>query len=168
MVEDTHDGTFYAAPPAGSAVRPNAGPVAIGTYSYKLSEQSLRVREAADRAIKRIAERKGLGKFMKLTETQGAYASHPLGGCRMAADPGLGVTDHRGAVFGYEGLYCIDSSVIPTSLGVNPSLTIAAVSERCAEHLVDDGGRPWAARQAAGFAPRTPDEILTERVRKAA
>jgi cholesterol oxidase len=50
----------------------------------------------------------------------------------MAESPELGVTDHTGAVFGYEGLYCIDSSIIPTSLGVNPSLTIAAVSERCA------------------------------------
>ena len=154
MVEDTHDGSFYAAPHAGSAERPNAGPVAIGTFTYKLSEQSVRVREAADQAMKRIAERKGLGKFMKLTETQGAYASHPLGGCRMAADPGLGVTDHSGAVFGYEGLYCIDSSIIPTSLGVNPSLTIAAVSERCADQLVARGRRPRAARQAGRASRR--------------
>ena len=105
---------------------------------------------------------------MKLTETQGAYASHPLGGCRMATDPGLGVTDHRGAVFGYEGLYAIDSSIIPTSLGVNPSLTIAAVSERCAEHLVASGGDLGLPARPPGFAPRTPDEILTEQLRKAA
>jgi choline dehydrogenase-like flavoprotein len=140
MVEDTHDGEFYATPTSGGAQRPNAGPVAVGTFSYKLSEQSLRVREAANRAMERIAKRRGLAKFMKLTETQGAYASHPLGGCRMAASPDLGVVDHRGAVFGYEGLYCIDSSIIPTSLGVNPSLTIAAVSERCADRLVADAG----------------------------
>jgi cholesterol oxidase len=100
----------------------------------------VRVREAADKAMKRIVERRGLAKFMKLTQTQGAYASHPLGGCRMAASPDLGVVDHRGAVFGYEGLYCMDSSIIPTSLGVNPSLTIAAVAERCADHLVRAGG----------------------------
>jgi choline dehydrogenase-like flavoprotein len=168
MVEDTHDGVFYAAPHAGSAERPNAGPVGIGTFTYKLSEQSVRVREAADQAMKRIAERRGLGRFMKLTETQGAYASHPLGGCRMAADPGLGVTDHRGAVFGYEGLFCIDSSIIPTSLGVNPSLTIAAVSERCAEHLVDAAGDLGLPAKPAGFQVRTPDEILTEHIRRAA
>jgi choline dehydrogenase-like flavoprotein len=168
MVEDTHDGSFYAAPHAGSAERPNAGPVAIGTFSYKLSEQSARVREAADKAMKRIASRRGLGRFMALTETEGAYASHPLGGCRMAREPGLGVTDHRGAVFGYEGLYCIDSSIIPTSLGVNPSLTIAAVSERCAEQLVDVAGDLGLPAKPAGFAARNPDEILTEHVRKAA
>jgi choline dehydrogenase-like flavoprotein len=139
MVEDTHDGSFYLAPPRDGAVRPNAGPVAVGTFTYKFSEQSFRVREAADRAMRRIVERRGLAKFMKLTQTQGAYASHPLGGCRMAASPDLGVVDHRGAVFGYEGLYCMDSSIVPTSLGVNPSLTIAALTERCAERLVADG-----------------------------
>ena len=123
-------GQFYGVPPpGGGAVRPNAGPVAVGTFNYVLSEQSVAVREAANAAMKKIAERRGLGRFMALTETQGAYASHPLGGCRMAESPDLGVTDDTGAVYGYEGLFCIDSSIIPTSLGVNPSLTIAAVAE---------------------------------------
>jgi choline dehydrogenase-like flavoprotein len=40
----------------------------------------------------------------------------------------LGVVDHRCEVFGYEGLFCMDSSAIPTSLGVNPSLTISAIA----------------------------------------
>src|ERR1035441_9420160 len=73
---------------------------------------------------------------MALTETQGAYCAHPLGGCRMADSPDLGVVDDAGAVHGYEGLYCIDGSIVPTSLGVNPSLTISALSERAAERLV--------------------------------
>jgi choline dehydrogenase-like flavoprotein len=164
MVEDTHDGTFNGAPPSGGAVRPNAGPVAVGTFTYALSDQSIRVREAADRAMARIARTRGLGRFMKLTETQGAYASHPLGGCRMATSPDLGVTDSHGAVFGYEGLYCIDSSIIPTSLGVNPSLTIAAVSERCAEGLVARAGELGLPAPPAGFRASVPDEIVGERV----
>ena len=82
----------------------------------------------------------------------------------MADSKELGVTDHTGAVFGYEGLYCIDSSIIPTSLGVNPSLTIAAVGERCAEGLVAAGadlGLPTAVPQQ----PRRPAEHLGERIR---
>ena len=122
------------------------------------------MREAANAAMKRIAERKGLGRFMKLTETQGAYASHPLGGCRMAESPDLGVTDHSGAVFGYEGLYCIDSSIIPTSLGVNPSLTIAAVSERCADLLVRRAADLGLPARPAGMRRRVPSEIVGERV----
>jgi enediyne biosynthesis protein E9 len=164
MVEDTHDGVFYAAPDSGGAVRPNAGPVAIGTFNYVLSEQSARVREAADQAMRRIAERRRLGRFMKLTETQGSYASHPLGGCRMAATPDLGAVDDRGAVFGYEGLYCMDSSIIPTSLGVNPSLTIAAVAERCADGLVAKAADLGLPARPAEHRPRTPAEIVGERV----
>ena len=109
-----------------------AGPVSVGTFTYAQSDQSIRVREAADKAMRRIASRRGLGRFMKLTETQGGYASHPLGGCRMAESAEFGVVDHRCEAFGNEGLFCMDSSAIPTSLGVNPSLTIAAVCERAA------------------------------------
>jgi choline dehydrogenase-like flavoprotein len=165
MVEDTNDGEFYGVPPEGGAVRPNSGPVAIGLFNYRLSEQSLRVREAADRAMRRIAGHRRLGRFMKLTETEGAYASHPLGGCRMAESADLGVTDHAGAVFGYEGLYCMDSSIIPTSLGVNPSLTIAAVAERCAAQLVGRGEDFGLPRRPQGFRHRTPREIVGERVK---
>jgi choline dehydrogenase-like flavoprotein len=164
MVEDTHDGEFYAAPPQGGAVRPNAGPVAVGTFNYKFSDQSLKVREAANRAMKRIAERKGLGRFMALTETEGGYASHPLGGCRMADSRDLGVTDNAGHVYGYEGLYCIDSSIIPSSLGVNPSLTIAAVSERCADSLVHRAGDLGLPARPQGFRPGIPSVILGPRV----
>jgi hypothetical protein len=164
MVEDTHDGRFFAVPPRGGAVRPNDGPVSVGLFEYRLSEQSVRVREAADAAMRRIATRRGLGRFMRLAETEGAYASHPLGGCRMAESPDLGVTDQAGAVFGYEGLYCIDSSIVPTSLGVNPSLTIAAVSERCAELLVRRGGDLGLPAAPEDMRRRTPRQILGPRV----
>jgi hypothetical protein len=164
MVEDTNDGAFLLPPPQGGAIGTGPGPVTIGTFSYAFSEQSRRVRAAADAAIRSIVERKGLARFMKLTETRGAYVAHPLGGCRMATTPDLGVVDDGGAVFGYEGLYCIDSSIIPTSLGVNPSLTIAAVSERCAEGLVRrmaDFGLP---APPAAFKPARPAEHVGERV----
>ncbi|HVE67528.1 MAG TPA: GMC oxidoreductase, partial [Solirubrobacteraceae bacterium] len=164
MVEDTHDGQFYAAPRRGGAERPNEGPVGVGLFNYALSDQSVRVREAADAAMKRIAQRRGVGRFMQLTETEGSYAAHPLGGCRMAETPALGVTDHSGAVFGYEGLYCIDSSIVPTSLGVNPSLTIAAVSERCADLLVRRAGDLGLPARPAAMRPGVPREVVGERV----
>jgi choline dehydrogenase-like flavoprotein len=165
MVEDTNDGIFFSpSPTGGSAIQPNGGPVAVGTFTYALSEQSIAVREAANRAMKRIGERRGLGRFMALTETRGSYASHPLGGCRMAESKDLGVTDEHGAVYGYEGLYCIDSSIIPTSLGVNPSLTIAAVSERCAETLVARAGDLGLPRRPDSLRPGIPSEIVGPRV----
>jgi choline dehydrogenase-like flavoprotein len=162
MVEDTHDGEFVVPPPQGDNVRPNAGPVTVGLFKYALSDQSQRVREAANAAMKSIVERRGLARFLKLTESRGAYCAHPLGGCRMADSKDLGVVDDGCEAFDNEGLFCIDSSAIPTSLGVNPSLTISAVSERAAEGLVNraaDYGLPAAP---AGFQPRTPAEIVGE------
>lgn len=55
--------------------------------------------------------------------------AHILGGCSIARDSASGVVDERQQVFGYEGLYVCDGSVIPANLGVNPSLTITAMTE---------------------------------------
>jgi cholesterol oxidase len=60
---------------------------------------------------------------------------HPLGGCRMAADPQSGVVDHLGRVFGYGNLYVVDGAIVPAPIGRNPSHTIAALAERIAEHV---------------------------------
>ena len=122
------------------------------------------MRKAANQAIKEVVSRRGLGRFMALTETQGVYCAHPLGGARMAQSPDLGVVDDTGAVFGYEGLYCIDGSIVPTSLGVNPSLTISAVSERCAEHLVARSADFGLPAKPAGLHPTTPPEHVGDRV----
>jgi choline dehydrogenase-like flavoprotein len=164
MLEDTHDGTFYAPAPSGAGVRAGSGPIAIGTFNYAMSDQSLAIRAAADKAMAGIAAHRGLGRFMPLTETQGVYCAHPLGGCRMAESSDLGVVNDSGAVFGYEGLYCIDSSIIPTSLGVNPSLTISAVSERCAERLVDHGADLGMPERPASLRLRVPPQHVGKRV----
>jgi cholesterol oxidase len=72
---------------------------------------------------------------------------HPLGGCIMANDSEHGVVDHKGRVFSgatgvsvHEGLYVCDGSIIPTTLGVNPLLTISALAERCCHYLAKDRG----------------------------
>ncbi len=165
MVEDTHDGRFYLPPPTGGGIQPGASPLIVGLFSYEFSEQSIRVREAADRAMKRIGERRGLGRFLKLTETKGTYAAHPLGGCRMAEDPALGVVDHSCEAFGNDGLFCMDSSAIPTSLAVNPSLTIAAVAERAAEKLVQSAEDHGLPRAPKGLRHRPPAARVGDHVR---
>jgi cholesterol oxidase len=57
--------------------------------------------------------------------------AHILGGCGIGADREHGVIDKNHAVFGYRNMYVCDGSVIPANLGVNPSLTITAMAERC-------------------------------------
>ncbi len=62
---------------------------------------------------------------------------HPLGGACMAVDAAHGVVDEGGQVFGCDGLFVADGSVLPTATGVAPSMTIAALAERIAVRLVD-------------------------------
>jgi choline dehydrogenase-like flavoprotein len=74
----------------------------------------------------------------------------------MADSKDFGVVDHRGEVFDYPGLFCMDSSSIPTSLGVNPSLTISAVAERACEALIARSADYGLPARPAGFRPAVP------------
>jgi cholesterol oxidase len=75
--------------------------------------------------------------------------AHILGGCGIGADETDGVVDINHEVFNYPGLYVADGSVIPANLGVNPSLTITAMTERAMSRLPKkedaNGERPLTA-----------------------
>ncbi|HEU0336376.1 MAG TPA: alpha/beta fold hydrolase [Gaiellaceae bacterium] len=88
---------------------------------------------------------------------------HPLGGCAMGEDAERGVVDDRGRVYAgpagravHEGLFVTDGSVVPRSLGVNPLLTISALTERCVALLAEERG--WEIDYALGkrLAPPAP------------
>ncbi len=55
--------------------------------------------------------------------------AHILGGCCMGASPQNGVVSNKGELFNYPNLYVADGSIVSANLGVNPSLTITALSE---------------------------------------
>jgi cholesterol oxidase len=61
--------------------------------------------------------------------------AHILGGCPMGDTAERGVVDAQNRVFGYRNLYICDGSVISANLGVNPSLTICALSERAMSYI---------------------------------
>ncbi len=69
--------------------------------------------------------------------------AHCLGGCVIAASPKLGVIDHRNRVFGYKNMYVCDGSVVAANLGVNPSLTITALSERAMSYIPPASATNW-------------------------
>jgi choline dehydrogenase-like flavoprotein len=62
-------------------------------------------------------------------------AFHPMGTARMDSDPRRGVSDTDGAVHGTAGLYVADGSLLPSSLGVNPMITIIAIASRVAGQI---------------------------------
>jgi choline dehydrogenase-like flavoprotein len=63
-------------------------------------------------------------------------AFHPLGTARADARPTHGVVDGDLAVHDLEGLYVADGAAAPSSLGVNPQLTIMALATRLALRLL--------------------------------
>jgi cholesterol oxidase len=64
----------------------------------------------------------------------GNLTAHPLGGAVMGK-----ACDTFGRVQGYSGLYVVDGALIPGSAGcTNPSLTVAAVAERCMDGVVPE------------------------------
>ena len=64
-----------------------------------------------------------------------AHAAHQVGTCRMGIDPASSVVAPDGRVHGIENLFVADGSVLPTSLGVGPALTIAANALRVAARV---------------------------------
>lgn len=61
---------------------------------------------------------------------------HLLGTARMGDDPGTSVVDGFGRAHDHPNLFIIDGSTFPTSTGMNPTATIAALALRSAEHLI--------------------------------
>jgi choline dehydrogenase-like flavoprotein len=63
-------------------------------------------------------------------------AFHPLGTARADARPAHGVVDGSLRLHGCAGVYVADGSVVPSSIGVNPQITIMALATRLAYHLL--------------------------------
>jgi choline dehydrogenase-like flavoprotein len=62
-------------------------------------------------------------------------AYHPLGTARMGRDPASSVIDADHRLHDVDALYVVDGSAVPTSLGVNPQITIMALATRAAEKI---------------------------------
>jgi len=90
-------------------VYPNVGPVSVIKRGELEEFESLRLRPADLRL----------------------EAFHPMSTARMGGKPDTSVVDPSGAVRGVEALYVADGSLLPTSVGVNPMMTIIA----CATHV---------------------------------
>jgi choline dehydrogenase-like flavoprotein len=66
-----------------------------------------------------------------------AYGSaHPFGGLCLSADPRKGALDTDFRVRGLANLYCCDASTFPTSIKVNPMISIMAVADYFATHVL--------------------------------
>lgn len=84
---------------------------------------------------------------------------HFIGGCPIGDTPEHGVVDPYQRLYDHPGLHVIDGSTISANLGVNPSLTITAQSERAMAFWPNEGEpdpRPPLGTPYARIKPVTP------------
>jgi choline dehydrogenase-like flavoprotein len=63
------------------------------------------------------------------------FSAHLMGSCAMTSDQSLGATDPNGELYGVRNLFVGDASVFPTTLGVNPMITIMSMAKRTARFI---------------------------------
>jgi choline dehydrogenase-like flavoprotein len=68
------------------------------------------------------------------------FSAHQMGSARAGADPRISVCDPYGRVRGIGNLYVADASLFPTSVGVNPMVTVMAMAARVARTVHEDAG----------------------------
>ncbi|MFF8848263.1 FAD-dependent oxidoreductase [Streptomyces sp. NPDC015127] len=152
MTEDDNEGTFGPPPFTGSFVRiaPGLGRSAL---AYHPTSRTRRGWDLADDRLRDLFERDGLSTVTAWSEEflGGAVTAHPLSSCRMGDHPTTSALNDFHELRGYKGLFITDASAIPTSLTVNPSLTVAALAERAVPGIVARAAQHGAAvRYGAG------------------
>lgn len=102
----------------------------------------------AEDVANKLAARCGGAALSTLSETFAGLpvTAHILGGCAIGQSPEEGVIDRQHRAFGYPNLRIADGSVIPENLGVNPALSILALSERALSFVPPKGGDPSVTR----------------------
>jgi choline dehydrogenase-like flavoprotein len=136
---------------AGAGVVPGLDRIAI-TYS---PSPELLMRAKAFREQMRQAFAPQKVKFLK--KLGAPNLGHPMGTCRMGDDPAVSVTNPDGQVWDQPGLYVVDAAAFPSSLGINPALTVAANALRVSEKLA--GRRSTAEPTIDSFVPTADAEF---------
>ena len=77
----------------------------------------------------------GLATLHLVKSTNNIQCAHPLSSCRIGDHPHTSALDDRHELRGHPGIFVTDASSVPTSLCVNPSLTIAAWAHHVADGL---------------------------------
>ena len=139
MTEDNNEGVFGPPPPTGNFVRISVA-AGVGQITYQVSPETQRGFDLSDAATRAIVEKDGLGRHLLWLGDRNTLSAHPLSSCRMGDDPTTSALDDRNELRGHPGIFVTDASAVPTSLCVNPSLTVAALAERASALLLRRAG----------------------------
>ncbi len=116
-------------------------------YSFDWSDTERARIDASLDFARRVLEAAGAKRILHT----GVLSTHVQGSCRMGSDAARSVVGAHGESHDVRRLFVGDSSVVPRTLSVNPSLTIMALASRLAAYL-DAGEHGYFRRAAAGVA----------------
>ena len=71
-------------------------------------------------------------------------SAHPQSGNKIGTDPTNSVVDSNCRVHGFQNLLVCDASVFPTSVGVNPQITVMAIASIVASQIIKDWDHIYA------------------------
>ena len=172
MVKDESRGRVFGGPGGLPIIHYNLGPAEVRRLQQGigiLAEVFLRA--GARRILPMVPgcdelnDVAGLDALRGLSLRPGDFdiaAFHPLGTCRMGTDARRSCVGPLGEAHDVEGLFVADGSVVPSSLGVNPQMTIMALALRTAEVIDQRIGRAARTRPTQG-AVGTPEKGLDMR-----
>ena len=109
-------------------------PVLRITYDLQANERKLA--DWMERKSEEILRVMGATKTWRGASFTGVGSSHDFGGARMGADPASSVVNRDLEVHDTPGVYVFSGATFPTCVGINPTLTLAAVCCRAAHQLV--------------------------------
>jgi cholesterol oxidase len=112
----------------------------------------------ADRLATKMGSREGGLTFEVINRTATA---HFTGGIPIGESSDSGAVDPYQRVFGQPGLHVMDGSVMPANPGVNPSLTITALTERAMSLWPNKGERDSRPPLGAGY--ERVDQVMPHR-----
>lgn len=108
----------------------------VATFSYAMGESD---RRRNQEFVRRVGDTLGRYRNSRIWPRFAAGAAsnyslgHQCGTCRFGDDPKTSVLNRDNRAWGLDNLYVVDASMLPSSSGINPSLTIAANALRVAK-----------------------------------
>jgi len=118
----------------------NPGRIRAGNKGQPIIEKRLNAEDGARRdrgfaAVRNIFLSTGAREIISGNI---AISLHLMGGCNMGTDPARSVVSPEFRLHGSRHIYAADSSVFPNAPGINPALTIMALSTKASEQILAD------------------------------
>lgn len=100
--------------------------------SKPLTDQDKRRRDKGLQVVNNILSK---SNAKRIIQSPYYFGLHLMGGCAMGTDANKSVVDPEFKLHGHNNIYIADSSIYPAAPGINPSLSIFALSQKLSEQL---------------------------------